>query len=423
MVWYQKRWVIVLSCILFFPLGFFLVRRKYPEMGKVKKILLDIVLGFWLLVFLAAIFGKPQEPESIQIDSSQTSLDVNAGTEIAFSVSPEAALLSRGDLSFSVSPAELVTVEDLSNYSKRDYRFAIQSLNAEGNAKITIRYQNLSSNDLEVEVVNAARVEAVNALEEKIAALAPITIDKENDVKEVRRLYDAMDPTWQKTVPNAAKIDIAEQEIEKQYVELVEPINIAIADIGEATLDSEPAIVNARALYNEAPDSVKTRIPAEAVSQLIESEKQLTVLKLEAAAAPTVEAITNISLDSQESITRARTAYDALSDAERPYVTNYDQLVSNEAEYTRLAEERAQQEEASRIQQAQTQEETIDFGDTEENDSEYVEQNDAGYTVYWVANGKVYHTTPNCTTLKRSSNIHSGSIAESGKSRACKVCG
>lgn len=44
-------------------------------------------------------------------------------------------------------------------------------------------------------------------------------------------------------------------------------------------------------------------------------------------------------------------------------------------------------------------------------------------TVYWVSGGKVYHTTPNCTTLKRSSNIQSGTISESGKSRACKVCG
>lgn len=44
-------------------------------------------------------------------------------------------------------------------------------------------------------------------------------------------------------------------------------------------------------------------------------------------------------------------------------------------------------------------------------------------TVYWVSGGKCYHTTQNCPTLKRSSNIHSGSISASGKSRCCKVCG
>lgn len=46
-----------------------------------------------------------------------------------------------------------------------------------------------------------------------------------------------------------------------------------------------------------------------------------------------------------------------------------------------------------------------------------------GQTVYWVSGGSVYHTTPNCPTLKRSSGIHSGSISASGKSRCCKVCG
>lgn len=48
--------------------------------------------------------------------------------------------------------------------------------------------------------------------------------------------------------------------------------------------------------------------------------------------------------------------------------------------------------------------------------------NASGGTVYWVSGGEVYHSTPNCPTLKRSSNIYSGSIAQSGKSRACKVC-
>ena len=43
-------------------------------------------------------------------------------------------------------------------------------------------------------------------------------------------------------------------------------------------------------------------------------------------------------------------------------------------------------------------------------------------TVYWVSGGSVYHSTPNCVALKRSNHIQSGSIAESGKSRACRLC-
>ena len=43
-------------------------------------------------------------------------------------------------------------------------------------------------------------------------------------------------------------------------------------------------------------------------------------------------------------------------------------------------------------------------------------------TVYWVPNGSVYHKSKNCPSLKRSKTIYSGTVAESGKSRACKVC-
>lgn len=43
-------------------------------------------------------------------------------------------------------------------------------------------------------------------------------------------------------------------------------------------------------------------------------------------------------------------------------------------------------------------------------------------TVYWVDGGEVYHYSRGCPSLARSKNIHSGTIAESGKPRACKNC-
>lgn len=44
-------------------------------------------------------------------------------------------------------------------------------------------------------------------------------------------------------------------------------------------------------------------------------------------------------------------------------------------------------------------------------------------TVYWVPNGSVYHYSRSCPTLSRSRTVYSGTISQSGKSRACKVCG
>lgn len=43
-------------------------------------------------------------------------------------------------------------------------------------------------------------------------------------------------------------------------------------------------------------------------------------------------------------------------------------------------------------------------------------------TVYWTPGGAVYHVSRNCPTLSRSRTVLSGSISDSKKSRACKVC-
>lgn len=46
----------------------------------------------------------------------------------------------------------------------------------------------------------------------------------------------------------------------------------------------------------------------------------------------------------------------------------------------------------------------------------------SGEIVYWTSGGKSYHKRSNCTTLKRSKKIYSGTQAESGKIDPCNVC-
>lgn len=48
-------------------------------------------------------------------------------------------------------------------------------------------------------------------------------------------------------------------------------------------------------------------------------------------------------------------------------------------------------------------------------------QNAKSKTYYWVLSGKVYHSTKDCPTLSRSSNIQSGKQVPKGRN-ACKVC-
>ncbi len=44
-------------------------------------------------------------------------------------------------------------------------------------------------------------------------------------------------------------------------------------------------------------------------------------------------------------------------------------------------------------------------------------------TVYWTKSGQVYHWKKTCKVLKKEKNIQSGTIEESGKSKACQQCG
>ena len=46
-----------------------------------------------------------------------------------------------------------------------------------------------------------------------------------------------------------------------------------------------------------------------------------------------------------------------------------------------------------------------------------------GGTVYWTPSGSVWHVSRSCSTLSRSKTVYSGTIAQSGKPRCCKVCG
>lgn len=46
-------------------------------------------------------------------------------------------------------------------------------------------------------------------------------------------------------------------------------------------------------------------------------------------------------------------------------------------------------------------------------------------TVYWVDDTKIYHSSKNCRTLKKSKAIHSGTLAQAqkaGHTQLCKVC-
>ena len=170
-----------------------------------------------------------------------------------------------------------------------------------------------------------------------------------NNTRDVSVNYDAM--------PNHGIIRVIVQEGEKEPVIYIlnltdvdgEPAPVKdvenlIADIGEVTLESKAKIDAARAAYDALDDAQKALVSN--YETLTEAEAAYAALvaaaeqaEIDAAAAKGVEdlinAIGEVTLQSESAVNAARAAYDALTDTQKALVTNYETLTAAE---TRLAE-------------------------------------------------------------------------------------
>ncbi len=116
--------------------------------------------------------------------------------------------------------------------------------------------------------------------------------------------------------------------------------------IGLVTEESEEAITAARNAYDALSETQKSLVTN--LSKLTTAEERLAQIHEDIAAAAEVDeliaAIGTVTLDSKAVINAAREAYDALTDAQRGRVTLYATLVSAETYYSQLAEEADQAE-------------------------------------------------------------------------------
>ncbi len=93
------------------------------------------------------------------------------------------------------------------------------------------------------------------------------------------------------------------------------------------------------------------------------------------------------------------------------------------AQEAAAAKAKAEAEAAAQAQaQAKAQQQAQAAAQAQAQQQQTQAQQQTGEIVYWVPNGQVYHSTQDCPSLGRSSTIYSGTIAQSGKSRACKNC-
>ena len=110
--------------------------------------------------------------------------------------------------------------------------------------------------------------------------------------------------------------------------------------IGEVTLASEEAIVAARAAYEALTEAQKAEVKS--YDKLTAAEARLTDLKAAKAVDDMIDAIGEVTLESEEAIAAARAAYEALTEAQKAEVKSYDKLTAAEAAYARLLAEQSE---------------------------------------------------------------------------------
>ena len=170
-----------------------------------------------------------------------------------------------------------------------------------------------------------------------IEAIGDVTLEKKDVIDAARTAYDAL-TDGQKALIEAAtlkKLTDAESAFDglkaDQVVGLIEAI-------GDVTLDKEDEITDARNGYDALNAAQKALIDAETLKKLTDAENALTTMKADKSAADDVvtliDAIGDVGFDKEDEILLARTAYDALTDAQKLFVDDAKLKILTDAEAT-----------------------------------------------------------------------------------------
>ena len=143
-----------------------------------------------------------------------------------------------------------------------------------------------------------------------------VTLDSGERLDAVRRLYESAAANVKKLVTNSDKLVEAEEKLVELRAGVVEKL---ISAIGEVSPESGEAIAAARKAYDELTDEVKAAVKNS--EQLKTAEDKYAELRA-AAASALIDAIGEISADSEPAIEAAKAAFKDLSDKEKALVEN-----------------------------------------------------------------------------------------------------
>ena len=177
----------------------------------------------------------------------------------------------------------------------------------------------------------------VENVKNKIDGIGEVTLSSSSTIKAARSAYNALTADQKKQVTNYDVLQKAESELSD--LQKADAVVTKIKNIGTVTLKSESKIKQARTAYNKLTDKQKTLVTNYDV--LEKAEKDLADLKAADQVSKNITNIGTVTLESEDAIKEARTAYDALTDAQKELVSNKDVLEKAESTLKELQDAKA----------------------------------------------------------------------------------
>ena len=198
---------------------------------------------------------------------------------------------------------------------------------------------------------NTEDADAVDSVTEKIAAIGTVTPDSSDAINEARNAYDNLDDELRVYVSNFDVLEKAENELAAiQTLEQAKKTAISqleaykdISNYRSEQQDELQSIISAgKNAINAAPDTdtVNSALKdAKSKLDAVKTDKQLCDEETAKTVSDKIDSIGTVTLDSEEVIRNARSAYEALSDEAKELVANYAELEKAESILSQLKNE------------------------------------------------------------------------------------
>ena len=190
-----------------------------------------------------------------------------------------------------------------------------------------------------IEEYNKQKLDGVKNVKDLIDAIGDVTLDKEDEITSARSAYNALTEEQKELVTNYKTLTDAEAYLDelKNAETYAVAIDNLIMAIGEVTYpNSGEAIKKARDAYDDSLPQTKLLVTKLSILEAAEAEYNSQKLNGANAVIALINGIGTVTLDSEDDINEARSAYDALRDEQKELVTNYETLTLAEARLDEL---------------------------------------------------------------------------------------